>query len=107
MRKAAAVVVLGVVAGVLLAAPASAQEGLRDPFQPVVDLDPDTSTTTDPTTTTIDTTVDDPVITPSTDDLATTGASPSFWLAIAYVLCACGAGLLVLGRWADPRQRRG
>ena len=83
-----------------VAGPASAQERLRDPFDPLVDTNADTTTTT--TTTTdpaIDTTAPDtdPAVDPD-DGLPTTGVDPRSWLAFAYVLIACGGGLLILAR---------
>ena len=112
MRKL--VLLFALLAAVLAPTAARAQEaGLRDPFDPLITVEDDTTTTTtdtdttdtdDTTTTTTDT---DPDPAP-TDGLPTTGSDPRSWLAIAYVLLAAGAVILALTREvrALPRKLR-
>jgi LPXTG-motif cell wall-anchored protein len=85
-----------------LSSPAVAQtSGLRDPFEPLISPEDETSTDT----TTTDTTTTDPTDTGATvtvadpdDGLPNTGSNATDWLAIAYVLVAAGAGALAFAR---------
>ena len=111
MRRA--LVVLAVLGVSLAPAAAHAQEsGLRDPFDPLLTVETDTTTTTDgdtgDTTTTI-TDSDTDIVTDEdpglTDGLPATGRDPRSWLAFAYVLLAAGTGILVFTRqgWGVAR----
>ena len=104
MKRRVAVMVLGVVLAVVLAAPAAAHKGLRDPFDPVVDVDAQTGAPADPTdtSTVVETSPDEPTV---TDGLPTTGSDPSSWLSIAYVMIACGLGLVVIARLRNASDR--
>jgi hypothetical protein len=100
MRKLTMLVSLAFVVVTLLAAPALAQ---RDPFDPVIDPNPPT-TTTDGTTSSGEGPVVQPV--PGTDVMANTGSDPSPWLAIAYALVAVGAGAIVIAKLHQPAPIR-
>jgi hypothetical protein len=108
MRKAIVVLLAGLVLVVALAAPAFA---LRDPFDPVVDLTPETEggggrggaseEGATITNTGGEGTEVSGAATPS-ETLANTGSDVEPWLVVAYGLIAVGAAAVVLSRTGSP-----
>jgi hypothetical protein len=112
MRKAIVVLLAGLLLVVAFAAPAFA---LRDPFDPVVDLTPETEggAAGEEGATTADVgggggTEVGGTATPS-ETLANTGSEVEPWLVVAYGLIAVGAAAVVLSKAFSPlrpkRQR--
>lgn len=104
MRKLIAVLFAAAVAAIVVAAPAMAhQQGLRDPFVPVID-----------TTGAITSTGEGPVIIEEgevppeaqTEVMANTGVDTEPWLVAAYVLVAVGGGIIVLSKTLAPTPVR-
>jgi hypothetical protein len=111
MRKAIVVLLAGLMLVVAFAAPAFA---LRDPFDPVVDLTPDTEggggggASEEGATTNAGGVGGDEVsgaATPS-ETLANTGSDVEPWLVVAYGLIAVGAAAVVLARTGSPARRQ-
>lgn len=99
MRKSVLVVVLALVCLLLLAGPALAQ---KDPFDPVIDPNAGTGTTTTGTTGTVTTGQTDPTEPVGSDALANTGPDVQPWLVIAYGLVVLGSTALVVARLQRP-----
>ena len=99
MRKTVLVVVLGLVCLLMLAGPALAQ---RDPFDPVIDPNAGTGTTTTGTTTGTVTTGGEPTEPIGSEGLANTGADIQPWLVIAYGLVVLGGTAIVIARLQRP-----
>ena len=100
MRKALVTGLAAAVLSVVFAAPALA---LKDPFEPLVTTEDQSSTTTGTNGTTTD--VDEPTVVngnPFSDGVPETGADTSSWLVISYLLVVCGAATLVLARTLHP-----
>jgi hypothetical protein len=105
MRKAIVVLLAGLLLVVAFAAPAFA---LRDPFDPAVDLTPETggggAAEEGATTADVDGGAGTEVggtATPS-ETLANTGSEVEPWLVVAYGLIAVGAAAVVLSRTFSP-----
>jgi hypothetical protein len=104
MRKAIVVLLAGLLLVVAFAAPAFA---LRDPFEPAVDLTPETGAggAEEEGATTADVggggTELGGTATPS-ETLANTGSDVEPWLVVAYGLIAVGAAAVVLSRTFSP-----
>lgn len=105
MRKLIAVLFAAAVAVIVVAAPALAhpQDGLRDPFRPVIDTTGATASTGE-----------GPVIIEEgevpreaqTEVMANTGVDTEPWLVAAYVLVAVGGGIIVLSKTLAPTPIR-
>ena len=104
MHKLLLGLVLVMMSFTLIAGTASAQ---KDPFQPVIDPNADTSTT-GTTTSSGGSTLGGSFTPPSvgSDGLANTGADIEPWLAIAYGLIVIGGGTLALARLQAPQPTR-
>jgi ABC-type Na+ efflux pump permease subunit len=104
MRKVLAVALVALASLLLMAAPALA---LRDPFDPVITSDSESSTTGSSETSS---TVDVPTLTtdenPFTDGVPTTGVDASSWLVVSYLLVVFGAAAIVLARTLRPAPSR-
>jgi hypothetical protein len=100
MRKLPALLGIVLALSVVVAPAAAAQEGVRDPFLPLIappgQEDGTVAQPGDPTDPTVS------VEPAPTEPLPTTGSSPAPWLAIAYVLVAFGTGAIVLSRVLGP-----
>jgi hypothetical protein len=108
MRKAIVVLLAGLVLVVAFAAPAFA---LRDPFDPVVDLTPDTAdggggggASEEGATTNADVGADVNQAVTQAETLANTGSEVEPWLVVAYGLIAVGAGAVVLSKTITPAR---
>jgi hypothetical protein len=107
MRKAIVVLLAGLVLVVPLAAPAFA---LRDPFDPVVDLTPETQSEDgggqeEPTQVDVGgggTQVSETAT--QSETLANTGSEVEPWLVVAYGLIAVGAAAVVLSKTFTPAR---
>jgi hypothetical protein len=110
MRKAIGVLLAGLVLVVAFAAPAFA---LRDPFDPVVDLTPDTEGgagggSSEEEATEVDvgggggTQISETAT--QSETLANTGSEVEPWLVVAYGLIAVGAAAVVLSRTLTPAR---
>jgi hypothetical protein len=106
MRKAIVVLLAGLLLLVAFAAPAFA---LRDPFDPVVDLTPETAGGGggggEEEATTPDAVVGGTEVGGSatrSETLANTGSDVEPWLVVAYGLIAVGAAAVVLARTGSP-----
>jgi hypothetical protein len=99
MRKTVLVVVLALVCLLLLAGPALAQ---KDPFNPVIDPNAGTGTTTTGTTTTGTVTTGDPTEPVGSEGLANTGADVEPWLVVAYGLVVLGGAAVIIARLQRP-----
>ena len=106
MRKAVITLLAGTMVVIAMSPPAFA---LKDPFEPLVDPDAQTESTT---TTDGTTTVDEPAVStngnPFSEGMPETGANTSSWLVLAYLFVVTGAALLTLA-WArrpTPAQRQ-
>ncbi len=87
---------------------AHAQEaGLRDPFDPLLSVEGETTSPTDPGDTSDPAVVTEPDTDPdvATDGLPATGQDPRGWLAFAYVLLAVGGTLVALSRLSTESRR--
>jgi hypothetical protein len=111
MRKAIVVLLAGLVLVVAFAAPAFA---LRDPFDPVVDLTPDTeggggggggASEEGATITNAEVGTEVSGATQS-ETLANTGSEVEPWLVVAYGLIALGAAAVVLSKTFTPARPR-
>ena len=105
MRKSIAVLLTALAAVVLITAPALA---LKDPFDPLVEPDSTSGSTTTGSTTT----VDEPAVvtddTPFSDGMPNTGADTASWLVLSHVLVVAGGAALVLAwsrRPAAPKRQ--
>ena len=100
MHKAIVTALAAVALVVALAAPAFA---LRDPFDPAITPETETSTT-DTTGTTTE--ADEPTVinneNPFSDGVPATGVDTSSWLVVSYVLVVVGGAAIVLGRTIRP-----
>lgn len=99
MRKLLLAVVMGATLVVMMAAPAFA---IRDPFDPAIDLTPDTAPAGD-TGAQVDTgdggaTVGPQVVDNGSEGLAATGADTEPWLVAAYGLIVAGAAAVALSK---------
>ena len=106
MRKAIVVLLAGLVLAVAFAAPAFA---LRDPFDPVVDLTPDTAgggggggASEEGATTNADVGADVNQAVTQAETLANTGSEVEPWLVMAYGLIAVGAAAVVVSKTSTP-----
>jgi hypothetical protein len=101
MRKLLLAVVMGATLVVMMAAPAFA---IRDPFDPAIDLTPDTATAGGDTGAQVDTGGDGGTdVGAQVDDvgsegLAATGADTEPWLVAAYGLIVAGAAAVALSK---------
>ena len=103
MKKLLVVMAL-TVACLAVASPAFAQ---RDPFDPVIDPNAATTTTTAPTGS--DTgTVGDPTVQPGGNGevLSNTGSDPSPWLVVAYGLIVIGGMAVIYAKLHTPQPIR-
>lgn len=94
----------------LIAAPALAHPGARDPFQPLVTEEQATTTETGEEQTTQQTTETEAFQENGSDALANTGSDVTPWLAVAYGLLVCGGAAIALARinsarFEPPRRR--
>ena len=113
MKRFLVVLVVALTALVALAAPALA---LRDPFDPVIDLTPDTAGgvasgdgAADGANGSGDGTAGDGATSNpgvQSDAFPNTGADTTGWLAIAYVLLASGGALVIFSRMNSPSPQR-
>lgn len=106
MQRTTALALMAMTCVALMASPALAQ---RDPFDPLIDPNaPTTTTTTTGGTTTTGTTGGSQVFQPTdgSDALANTGSDVAPWMAIAYSLIVVGAGALALARMYQPHPVR-
>ncbi len=102
MRKTFGALAVGLVLAVCVAPAALAQQ--RDPFAPVISLQPDDGTT-DPGVPGVVDPVDP--VPPPTDSLPGTGSAPAPWIGIAYALVALGTGAVALSRlFGQPARAR-
>ena len=106
MRKAIVVLLAGLVLVVAFAAPAFA---LRDPFDPVVDLTPETAdggggggASEEGATTNADVGADVNQAVTQAETLANTGSEVEPWLVMAYGLIAVGAAAVVVSKTSTP-----
>jgi LPXTG-motif cell wall-anchored protein len=105
MRRWLAIASLVAVVGLIVAAPALAQQ--RDPFDPVIEPQETVVATGEGGT-------PEPGTTPAedtagTEQLPNTGGDPNAWLVAAFVLIALGAGVVVVAKSfgpAPPIRRR-
>jgi hypothetical protein len=103
MRKLLLAVVMGATLVVMMAAPAFA---IRDPFDPTIDLTPETASAGGDTGAQVDTgdtgdggaTVDGQVDDVGSEGLAATGADTEPWLVAAYGLIVAGAAAVALSK---------
>jgi hypothetical protein len=104
MRKSASWVLIAVVVLLALAVPAAAQ--VRDPFDPIVGEEEETTggaTETQPATQGGETEVRPQ---PVTEVSPNTGGDPSPFLIVAYGLLAVGVGAIVLSKTLGPQAVR-
>ena len=106
MRKAIVVLLAGLVLVVAFAAPAFA---LRDPFDPVVDLTPETEgggggggASEEGATTSAEVGAEVSQTVTQAETLANTGSEVEPWLVVAYGLIAVGAAAVVLSKTFTP-----
>ena len=106
MRKAIVVLLAGLVLVVAFAAPAFA---LRDPFDPVVDLTPETEgggggggASEEGATTSAEVGAQVSRSVTQAETLANTGSEIEPWLVVAYGLIAVGAAAVVLSKTFTP-----
>jgi hypothetical protein len=106
MRKAIVVLLAGLVLVVAFAAPAFA---LRDPFDPVVDLTPETEggggggrASEEGATTSVEVGAQVSRSVTQAETLANTGSEVEPWLVVAYGLIAVGAAAVVLSKTSTP-----
>ncbi len=111
MRKLLVVIAALGLVFVPVSSAAAQTTGLRDPFDPLLSVDAGGETATG-TTAGTGTDVDDPTVPddsvapPTDDELPTTGADPTNWLAAAYILVALGGGLVASAKLLRPSPRR-